>query len=234
MMAQKYANSSAVLSYQILSSKYNNIIKQIPISIQNRLSYLSANEKIFQQAIPYYSAALERSGYNHNFEYKPIPKDRVRNNRKRNIIWFNPPFNNNTSTNIGRVFLNLVKKHFPRQHKFYKIFNKNNVKVSYSCIPNVKSKIDAHNKWILAPTNAYIDRTCNCTRNTICPLDNNCLTKSIVYEATISSNFQNYEPRNILVYAKALSKNRFLDTSHPSTLKDTALPCPQKHGELKK
>ena len=161
----------------------------------------------------------------------------MRNNRKRNIIWSNPPFNNNTPTNIGRVFLNLVKKHFLRQHKFYKIFNKNNDKVNYSCIPNVKSKIDAHNKRILTPTNADIDRTCNCTRNTICPLDNNCLTKNIVYEATISSNLQNYEPKKIiLVYVKALLKNGFLGTSHPSTLKDTdtALPCSQKHGELKK
>ena len=186
-----------------------NIIKQIPISIQNRLSNLSANEEIFQQAIPHYSAALERSGYNHNFEYKPTAKNRVRNNRKRNIIWFNPPFNNNTATNIGRVFLNLVKKHFPRQHKFHKIFNKNNVKVSYSCMPNIKSKIDAHNKRILTSTNADIDRTCNCSRNTICPLDNNCLTKSIVYEATISSNLQDYEPKKYIGLCEGTFKKRF-------------------------
>ena len=39
--------------------------------------------------------------------------------------------------------------------------------------------------------------------------------------------------KNISVYAKALSKKRFLGTSHTSTLKDTStvLPCPQKHGE---
>ena len=122
-----------------------------------------------------------------------------------------PPFNNKTATNIGRVFLNLIKKHFSRQHKFYKIFNKYNVKVSYSCMPNVKSKIDAHNKRILTSTNADIDRTYNCSRNTICPLDNNCLAQSIVYEATISSDLQNRRQsskttnqKNILVYAKAL------------------------------
>ena len=152
-----------------------------------------------QQPIPHYSPALERSGYNHNFEHKPIPKDRMRNNQKRKIIWFNPPFNNNTSVNIGRVFLNLVKKHFPRQNKFYKILH-----------AQCQIKNDARNKRILTPTNADTDRTCNCTRNTICPLDNNCLTKSIVYKATISSDLQNFESKNILVYAKALSKNGFL------------------------
>ena len=45
---------------------------------------------------------------------------------KINTIWFNPPF----SIKIGRYFLNLVEKHFPREHKFHKIFNRNNIKVS--------------------------------------------------------------------------------------------------------
>ena len=156
-----------------------NIIKQIPISIQNRLSNLSANERIFDQSTPHYKEALQRSGYNHNFEYKPTAANRQRN-RKRNIIWFNPPFNNNTSTNIGRFFLNLIRKHFPRQHKLNKIFNKNKVKVSYSCMPNIKSVINAHNKKVLSPTNVNDERTCNCRRNAICPLDNNCLTKNIL------------------------------------------------------
>ena len=37
-----------------------------------------------------------------------------------------------------------------------KIFNKNNIKVSYSCMLNVKSKINAHNKRILSSTNVDI------------------------------------------------------------------------------
>ena len=90
-----------------------NVIKQIPLSIQNRLSNLSSNEEIFKQATPYYTAALQRSGYDHKFEYKPNTRNQRRNNRKRNIIWFNPPYNNNIATNIGRYFLNLIKKHFP-------------------------------------------------------------------------------------------------------------------------
>ena len=76
-------------------------------------------------------------------------------------------------------------------------------------MPNVKSKIDAHNKRTVAPTNADIDRTCNCTRNTICPLDNNCLTKSIVYEATISLDLQNYKPRKYIGLCEGTFKKRF-------------------------
>ena len=59
------------------------------------------------------------------------------------IVWFNPPFSKNVATKIGRYFLNLLDKHFPQDHKFHKIFNRNNIKVSYSCMPNIKSAINS-------------------------------------------------------------------------------------------
>ena len=68
--------------------------------------------------------------------------------RKRNIIWFNPPFNKNVATKIGRYFLNLLDKHFPQDHKFHNIFTRNNIKVSYSCMPNIKSPINSHSRRI--------------------------------------------------------------------------------------
>jgi len=71
--------------------------------------------------------------------------------RKRKIIWFNPPFSKNVSTKVGNHFLKLINKHFPRHHKFHKLFNKNNVKVSYSCMPNMKNIINMHNKKIIHP-----------------------------------------------------------------------------------
>ena len=45
----------------------------------------------------------------------------------------------NVETNIAKKFLQLVSKHFPKGHKLSKLFNRNNVKVSYSCMPNVAS-----------------------------------------------------------------------------------------------
>jgi hypothetical protein len=50
----------------------------------------------------------------------------------------------NVSTNIGRNFLSLIDKHFPSFFSFHKIFNRNTVKVSYSCMSNVKSIITKH------------------------------------------------------------------------------------------
>ena len=58
-------------------------------------------------------------------------------NRARNITWFNPLYSQNVKTNIGKTFLNLVKKHFPRDHKLYKIFNRNTLKLSYSCMSSM-------------------------------------------------------------------------------------------------
>ena len=186
-----------------------NILKQIPLSIQNRLSNLSSNKEIFNQATPYYTAALQRSGYDHQFQYTPTARNHQPKNRKRNIIWFNPPFNNNISTNIGRYFLNLVQRHFPRQHKYYKIFNKNNVKVSYSCMPNVKAAINGHNKKLLTPQHANTSRTCNCVNKETCPLNQNCLAKSIIYEATISSDIPNYTEKKYIGLCESTFKKRF-------------------------
>ena len=73
-------------------------------------------------------------------------------NRARNIIWFNPPYSQNVKTNIGKTFLKLVKKHFPRDHKLYKIFNRNTLKLSYSCMGSMSSVIKQHNCKVLSTT----------------------------------------------------------------------------------
>ena len=179
------------------------------------LSGLNSSEDIFNEAVPYYDDALKRSGYNHEFKYTPKQPNHRRRNRKRNIIWFNPPYNNNVATDIGRQFLNLIKRHFPRNHKFYKIFNKNNVKVSYSCMPNMKSLINMHNKKIMSTNeNADINPKCNCARKEQCPLQQNCLINNVVYEATVTSNIQNYEEKKYIGLCESTFKKRF--TSHKS------------------
>ena len=73
-------------------------------------------------------------------------QNQVRKKQQRKIIWFNPPFNLDVSTNAAKTFLNLIEKHFPRSSKLHKIFNKNTVKVSYSCTQNMSQIIKGHNK----------------------------------------------------------------------------------------
>lgn len=212
-----YHKPNNELSYVHVHSNHPPVIlKQIPLSIQNRLSNLSSNEDIFNATVPYYEDALKRSGHNHKFEYTPKQNNnRRRKNRKRNIIWFNPPFNNNVATDIGRQFLNLVKKHFPRGHKFNRIFNKNSIKVSYSCMPNMKSIINMHNKKVLSTNeNTNENQTCNCTQRQLCPMQQNCLVKSIVYEATVTSDLLNYGERKYIGLCESTFKKRF--TSHKS------------------
>ena len=97
--------------------------------------------------------------------------------RKRNIIWFNLPYSMNAQTNVAKKFLQLLDKHFPLGSKFHKIFNRNNTKVSYSCMPNMASIIRSHNQKVLNPQQKREERKCNCKVKETCPLEGNCLTE---------------------------------------------------------
>lgn len=186
------------------------IIKQLPISIESRLSSLSSTEQIFNESVKPYQDALEASGYTHKLKYnKNIPQNNSRNQRKRKIIWFNPPFSKNVKTNIGKTFLNLLKKHFPPQNKFYKLFNKNTVKISYSCMQNMKQIINSHNKKILSPKVNTNQRTCNCINKNTCPLEQKCLTKNIVYKATVTSNCPTYKSKIYFGLCETTFKQRY-------------------------
>ena len=70
-------------------------------------------------------------------------------NRSSNIIWFNLSFNKNVSTNVAKRFLNLIDQHFLESNKLHTIFNRNTLKVSYSCTQNMSSMIKSHNKKVI-------------------------------------------------------------------------------------
>ena len=164
-------------------------LKQIPIMIQNRISALSSNETIFNEAKHAYEKALKESGYkNHQLIYQASNK-KV-NKRKRHIIWYNPPYNSSTTTNIGKQFLNLLDKHFPPNHRLHKIINRSNTKLSYSCSNNMKTIINNHNKHILSLNDDREDKkqNCNCRNKQSCPLQEQCQTDALVYKATITTD----------------------------------------------
>ena len=89
-------------------------------------------------------------------------------------------------TNIGKAFLKLVKKHFPRNKSFHKIFNRNTIQISYSCMRNISSIIASHNISVLRPKAK--EYGCNCRNKESCPLQNQCLTPKVIYEATVVNN----------------------------------------------
>ena len=87
------------------------IIKRIPETIEKRISKISCNEDEFQKAKPYYEKALSNSGFKRPLEFTPLA-NKNNKNRKRNIIWFNPPYSENVKTNVGKVFFVSGKEAF--------------------------------------------------------------------------------------------------------------------------
>ena len=94
---------------------------------------------------------LETTSFNYKLTYrKPSPDTTHRKNRPRNIIWFNPPYSQNVKTKVGKCFLTLIDKHFPKSNPLHKILNRNTLKLSYSCMNNVKAIISNHNKAVIS------------------------------------------------------------------------------------
>ena len=90
-----------------------SIIKQLPSMTNRRISNLSCNENEFNKAKPLYELALKNSGFNYSMKFE-APVESTRRNRNRKVIRFNPSYSLNVKTNIGKVFLKLVRKHFLR------------------------------------------------------------------------------------------------------------------------
>ena len=64
-----------------------------------------------------------------NLKQPQVNESKDKHGRKRNIIWFNPSYNRDVTTNVDKIFLQLVGKHFPQSNTLHKIFNRNEVKV---------------------------------------------------------------------------------------------------------
>ena len=174
------------------SSNHPPLVTQnIPAGVNKRLSSISSDEKMFETAAPIYREALAKSGYDYELKFDPEagnPRSKPRN-RKRNILWYNPPFSLSVKSNIARDFLKLLDKSFPPGHPLRKLFNRNTVKVSYSCTPNMEKIITSRNSKILSPPPPE-KRSCSCPKNKPCPLDGKCLLENVIYEATVTQDDQ--------------------------------------------
>ena len=59
-------------------------------------------------------------------------------------------------------------------------------------MPNIKTKINAHNREILRNTPSKNTKHCNCQQKENCPMKGACLKESLVYYATISCSDKNH------------------------------------------
>ena len=116
------------------SSKHPpKIIKHLLDSIEERLSNNSFKDQVFNSVKPEREKALKDV----SLKTTARREHRKENNQNRKVISFIPPYSTQVSTNIVKCFLNLLDQHFLKQHKLHKIFNRNNVKVGYSCTENM-------------------------------------------------------------------------------------------------
>ena len=157
--------------------------------ISKRISNISCDKECFDKAAPVYNNALKNSGFNENIKFTPRPPKRRK--RSRNILWFNPPFSSNVKTNIGKIFLRLLDRHFSKHHKYYKLFDRNNVKIRYSCMQNITSVIQNHNTNLLKDPVAPTAKECSCQQKSNYPLVEKCLYESLVYHAQVDRSYRN-------------------------------------------
>ena len=86
------------------------------------------------------------------------------------------------------MFLNLLDKHFHKENKLNKIFNRNSVKLSHNCTKNKEHTIKSHGrKTTESSTQKNAEVSSNCKEKNRCPLEGNCLIKNIVYMATVKT-----------------------------------------------
>ena len=149
-----------------------------------------------------YNDALRQSNFEATLTYEQFTSNEnshsnrtQRRNRQRNTIRYNPPYSKNVKKNIGQRFLQLIDKHSPPSNKLCKIFNRHKVRISYSCLDNMSSFINRHNRKILnkhtRPTNGSNTentRQCNCRQPNKCPAEGKCLTKSVVDQAEVTAD----------------------------------------------
>ena len=157
-------------------------------SVEKRLNAISSSEEIFNKAKTEYEKALKESGHASNLKFTPTsPQKSKRKRQRRETIWFNPPFSKSVKTDIGRQFLRLIDKNFPKNNPLNEILNRKTVKMSYSCTENVDQILNRHNKRLLMKeTQAPRQQSeCNCKIPQNCPVKNKCLTESVIYKATV-------------------------------------------------
>ena len=167
-------------------------IKQLPKMINKRISDLSCNKEEFNKVKPVYESALKDNGHFSSMFSNDSNTQNARRNRNRNVLWFNSTYSQNKKSNIGKLFIKLVRKHFTKNNKYHKIFNLNTLKLSYCCTTSVGNIIKQHNSKVLSKTNDNNNRKCNCRSKPNCPLNGECLTQRLVYKTTSATSSNSF------------------------------------------
>ena len=129
------------------------------------------------------------------------------NNQKITIktkIKENVTYSKSVKTIIGRMFIKLISKYFPPYHKFVKIFNKNTIKLSYSCMPSIK-----YSTKIFQPKFTEPQKLSKYLVKEDCPMNGLCLTSSTLYQHTIKCSDSKYKQKRFKEICKTTFKKRY-------------------------
>ena len=166
---QPYKKRNETPTYiNVNSNHLPNIIKALPNNISKGISNILSNKATFDNVATSYNDVLSASGYKENLTYQQdlTPSKKV---GQRKIIWFNPIYSVNVETSIGKL-------------------NSNNVKVSYSCLPNFANMIKLHNNRVLSEETTQDQPRCNCQQKDTHPLKWHCLDKELIYQWILKEN----------------------------------------------
>ena len=134
LMKKQFTSMSNLAIPYKLSRRFQGILKKdFPAYHQQK--------KIFENWKDNYKLPLLQFGYKENLNCTEKNNKIDQKTQKCIILWFNPPYSRSVKTNIDKLYLCLISKPFPPTHKYRKIFNGNTIKINYTCMSNIKSKI---------------------------------------------------------------------------------------------
>ena len=134
LMKKQFTSMSNLAIPYKLSRRFHGILKKdFPAYHQQK--------KIFENWKDNYKLPLLQFGYKENLNCTEKNNKIDQKTQKCIILWFNPPYSKSVKTNIDKLYLCLISKPFPPTHKYRKIFNGNTIKINYTCMSNIKSKI---------------------------------------------------------------------------------------------
>ena len=134
-----------------------------------------------------------------------------------------PTFQHDSENKYWKRVLKLVDECFPPHNPLSKIFNRQTIKISYSGTANMEKIISSANSKILKAEETP-QRSCSCTKNSICPLNGQCLDKNIVYHAKITQSnnkVTNYIGQTSMAFKKRLAVHE--QTFRDKTVSQTSL-----------
>ena len=92
----------------------------------------------------------------------------------------------------------------------HKIFNRTNIKISYSCMSNIHSCTYMHNHTVLKDkSNETGIDNCNCRNKDSCPSPNSCQAKCIIYQAYNDWDIAGYKQKCYIVWCEITFEDRF-------------------------